>query len=315
MLPEAEVAFLDEVFLGSTAILNTLLGMLNERAFRRGHTRMQVPAARVRGRLQRAARGRVAGRLRRPLPGAHLRGARAGPAAGGAARGRLALAVRRAARRARRRWRRWTCWPRAAREADLGAGAARTWPTRCARCAAAGIALSRSARGEGAAAGGGRGRARRARARRAWRTCGRSSTRCPPRRGRRWRATCCASCWPRSENPALAAAALEASAGPLARAPAHRPGGARRARGAARGRRRRGARRVAAEAGGRGARDGRGLRPRGPARRSCQALREEIRAALAGPAAVAQADGWAALSAKVASLEPLRSSMLPRSCR
>ena len=43
MLPEAEIAFLDEVFLGSTAILNTLLGLLNERTFRRGHTRMTVP--------------------------------------------------------------------------------------------------------------------------------------------------------------------------------------------------------------------------------------------------------------------------------
>lgn len=43
MLPEAEVAFLDEVFLGSTAILNTLLGVLNERTFRRGHTRMKCP--------------------------------------------------------------------------------------------------------------------------------------------------------------------------------------------------------------------------------------------------------------------------------
>ncbi len=43
MLPEAEVAFLDEIFLGSTAILNTLLGVLNERRFRRGHTQLQCP--------------------------------------------------------------------------------------------------------------------------------------------------------------------------------------------------------------------------------------------------------------------------------
>jgi MoxR-like ATPase len=43
MLPEAEIAFLDEVFQGSTAILNTLLGLLNERHFRRGHTQQQVP--------------------------------------------------------------------------------------------------------------------------------------------------------------------------------------------------------------------------------------------------------------------------------
>ncbi len=43
MLPEAEIAFLDEIFLGSTAILNTLLGILNERIFRRGHTRMKCP--------------------------------------------------------------------------------------------------------------------------------------------------------------------------------------------------------------------------------------------------------------------------------
>jgi MoxR-like ATPase len=43
MLPEAEVAFLDEVFLGSTAILNTLLALLNERTFRRGRTAIDVP--------------------------------------------------------------------------------------------------------------------------------------------------------------------------------------------------------------------------------------------------------------------------------
>lgn len=43
MLPEAEIAFLDEVFLGSTAILNTLLSILNERTFRRGHTAITVP--------------------------------------------------------------------------------------------------------------------------------------------------------------------------------------------------------------------------------------------------------------------------------
>ena len=43
MLPDAEVAFLDEVFLGSTAILNALLGILNERTFRRGHTILHCP--------------------------------------------------------------------------------------------------------------------------------------------------------------------------------------------------------------------------------------------------------------------------------
>lgn len=43
MLPEAQLAFLDEVFLGSSAILNTLLGILNERVYRRGHTVRSCP--------------------------------------------------------------------------------------------------------------------------------------------------------------------------------------------------------------------------------------------------------------------------------
>lgn len=43
MLPEADIAFLDEVFLGSSAILNTLLGILNERAFRKGSTAIACP--------------------------------------------------------------------------------------------------------------------------------------------------------------------------------------------------------------------------------------------------------------------------------
>ena len=43
MLPEANISFLDEIFLGSTAILNTLLGVLNERVYRRGAYECKVP--------------------------------------------------------------------------------------------------------------------------------------------------------------------------------------------------------------------------------------------------------------------------------
>jgi MoxR-like ATPase len=43
MLPQAEVAFLDEIFLGSTAILNTLLKILNERTYRRGQFSITTP--------------------------------------------------------------------------------------------------------------------------------------------------------------------------------------------------------------------------------------------------------------------------------
>ncbi|NVB41982.1 AAA family ATPase [Pseudenhygromyxa sp. WMMC2535] len=43
MLPEAEIAFLDEIFKANSAILNSLLGVLNSRRFSHGNTTVEVP--------------------------------------------------------------------------------------------------------------------------------------------------------------------------------------------------------------------------------------------------------------------------------
>ncbi|PRP92428.1 ATPase RavA [Enhygromyxa salina] len=43
MLPEAEIAFLDEIFKANSAILNSLLGVLNSRRFSHGNTTIGVP--------------------------------------------------------------------------------------------------------------------------------------------------------------------------------------------------------------------------------------------------------------------------------
>ena len=43
MLPEAQIVFLDEVFQGSSPILNSLLTILNERTFHNGSVRQPVP--------------------------------------------------------------------------------------------------------------------------------------------------------------------------------------------------------------------------------------------------------------------------------
>lgn len=42
-LPSATVAFIDEIFKANSAILNTLLTILNERLFDNGSARFEVP--------------------------------------------------------------------------------------------------------------------------------------------------------------------------------------------------------------------------------------------------------------------------------
>ncbi|HWH69552.1 MAG TPA: AAA family ATPase, partial [Candidatus Sulfotelmatobacter sp.] len=49
MLPEASLIFLDELLNANSAILNSLLGVLNERIFRRGRERRPLPALMVVG--------------------------------------------------------------------------------------------------------------------------------------------------------------------------------------------------------------------------------------------------------------------------
>src|SRR5512134_3217261 len=47
MLPESEIVFLDEVFKSNSAILNSLLTLLNERIYMNGQTRLDVPLVSV----------------------------------------------------------------------------------------------------------------------------------------------------------------------------------------------------------------------------------------------------------------------------
>jgi MoxR-like ATPase len=48
-LPDADIAFLDEIFKANSAILNSLLTVLNERKFDNGDTRVNIPLMAVVG--------------------------------------------------------------------------------------------------------------------------------------------------------------------------------------------------------------------------------------------------------------------------
>ena len=66
-LPEAHIAFLDEIFKANSSILNALLTVINERVFHNGRERVQVPLITMFGASQRIARRGRTDRALRPL--------------------------------------------------------------------------------------------------------------------------------------------------------------------------------------------------------------------------------------------------------
>ena len=117
-LPQASIAFIDEVFKANSAILNALLTLLNEREFDNGAGRRALPADQRHRRDQRGAGRRGGGGLLRPLPDAPAGGAGQCARAFGdllaldglaAAHAADALDRARSRRRSRRPPARWSC--------------------------------------------------------------------------------------------------------------------------------------------------------------------------------------------------------------